>query len=560
MKLTKGKIYNSLKFRKINHLKYASEDFNNPSNRNNFFISNFFKQNKIKTLENENLPNLKTNIQNIFSNEDNKRKAIQYLIKLRKDRNSPSTDFKKILSSRQESESDIHKNKEINLYKFQNNENKKNKSIIKPIITSYDLSVNSFDFRPININKKKRNENDKNNIVKISSIFNNLISEDEDCDYNDISNNFNNGNKYSLISLNKNIFNNKRTFGYIPDNVNKKNKYSFNKIKNNKTFEEQIMINDETNDDNSDTQKLKRNSFINKNNSQNSYKNIIKHNTLMQKNPIYKKLNLKNVYRHKYKLNSNINKKIYLNSEREKINIFEDIYNHKDIKDIRVNLKKQEKNVNKKEQNFKREFNKNDLYEINSIQLSINKTNKKENNFSNNISFTSFKNNENNIFSNEYENNNNKFNINNLTLCNQVNINLNENKINDKLIFNKNEEIIEYIKKIYNNEKIKEIFLLEDKSKKQIENRLLGLMSLEEGNKIKEKNEELLNENNKLKYENRQYKKELIDIRNQFNDLSKEIIIIKEENEKLKDNIINNMIDDDNNDNINDESKNDLIE
>ena len=562
MKLTKGKIYNSLKFRKINHLKYSSEDFNNRSNHNNFFISNFLKQNKIKTLENENLPNLKTNIQNIFSNEDNKRKAIQYLIKLRKDRNSPSTDFKKILSSRQESESDIHKNKEINLYKFQNNENKKNKTIIKPIITSYDLSVNSFDFRPINKNKKKRNNNDQNNIVKITSIFNNLISEDEDYDFNEISNNFNNGNKYSLISLNKNIFNNKRTFGYIPDNVNKKNKYSFNNnIKNNKTFEEQIILNDEMNDDNSDTQKMKKNSFMNKNNSQNSYKQIIKHNKLMQKNPIYKKLNLKNVYRHKYKLYSNNIKKNYLNSEREKINTFDDIYNHKDIKDIRVNLKKQEKNVNNNEKNLKREFNNNDLYEINAIQLSINKTIKKENNFSNNISFASFKNNENNIVSNEYENNNiNKFNINNLTLCNQVNINLNENKINDKLIFNNNEEIIEYIKKIYNNEKIKDIFLLEDKSKKEIENRLLGLMSLEEGNKIKEKNEELLNENSKLKYENKQYKKELIDIRNQFNDLSKEIIIVKEENEKLKDNIINNMIDDDNNDELNDEKQNDLIE
>ena len=558
MKLTKGKIYNSLKFRKINHLKYSSEDFNNRSNHNNFFISNFLKQNKIKTLENENLPNLKTNIQNIFSNEDNKRKAIQYLIKLRKDRNSPSTDFKKILSSRQESESDIHKNKEINLYKFQNNENKKNKTIIKPIFTSYDLSVNSFDFRPINLKKKKRNDTDKNNIVKISSILNNLISEDEDCDYNDISNNFNNANKYSLISLNKNIFNNKRTFGYIPDNVNKKNKYSFNnKIKNNKTFEEQIILNDETNDDNSETQKIKRNSFMNKNNSQNSYKQIIKHNTLIQKNPIYKKLNLKNVYRHKYKLNSNIIKKNYLNSEREQINNLDDIYIHKDIKDIRVNLKKQEQNMYQNEKNLKREFNNNDLYEINCIQLSINKTIKKENNFSNNISFASFKNNENNIFSNEYENNNNKFNINNLTLCNQVNINLNENKINDKLIFNNKEEIIEYIKKLYNIEKIKEIFLLEDKSKKEIENRLLGLMSLEEGNKIKEKNEELLNENSKLKYENKQYKKELIDIRNQFNELSKEIIIIKEENEKLKDNIINNMIDDDNNDNISDENQND---
>jgi len=561
MKLTKGKVYNSLKFRKINHLKFASEDFNNASNHNNFFISNFLKYNTIKTLENENLPNLKNNIQNIFSNEDNKRKAIQYLIKLRKDRSSPSTDFKKILTARQESESNIHKNKKINLYKFQNNENKKNKSIIKPLITSYDLSVNSFDFRPININKKKRNDNERH-MVKITSIFNNLISEDEDCDYNNISNNFNNRNKYSFFSLNKNIANNKRTFGYIPHNINKKNKYSFNNnIKNNKTFLDQIMLNDEINDDNNDSQKIQRNSFMNKTKSQNSYKYIIKQDKLIPNNHIYKKINLKNIYHHKNNLNYKIIKKNRLNSEREKTNTFDNMHNQKDIKDIRVNLKIQEKNINKDEKNLKREFNNNDLYEINSIQLSINKIIKKENNISNNISFASFKNNESNIFSNEYDNNyKNKFNINNLTLCNQVNINLNENKINDKLIFNNNEEIIEYIKKIYNNEKIKEIFLLEDKSKKEIENRLLGLMSLEEGNKIKEKNKELLNENSKLKYENKQFKKELIDIRNQFNDLSKEIIIVKEENEKLKDNIINNMIDDDNNDEINDENKNELVE
>ena len=60
-----------------------------------------------------------------------------------------------------------------------------------------------------------------------------------------------------------------------------------------------------------------------------------------------------------------------------------------------------------------------------------------------------------------------------------------------------------------------------------------------------------MNEINKLKYENKQYKKELVDIRNQFNDLSKEIIIIKEENEKLKDNIINNMINDENSNELN---------
>jgi hypothetical protein len=56
-----------------------------------------------------------------------------------------------------------------------------------------------------------------------------------------------------------------------------------------------------------------------------------------------------------------------------------------------------------------------------------------------------------------------------------------------------------------------------------------------------------------LKDENELNKVELNDIRNQYNDINKELKITKEENEKLKDNFINNLIEDDNNSNFVDE-------
>jgi hypothetical protein len=56
-----------------------------------------------------------------------------------------------------------------------------------------------------------------------------------------------------------------------------------------------------------------------------------------------------------------------------------------------------------------------------------------------------------------------------------------------------------------------------------------------------------------LKDENELIKVELNDIRNQYNDINKELKITKEENEKLKDNFINNLIEDDNNSNFVDE-------
>ena len=90
-----------------------------------------------------------------------------------------------------------------------------------------------------------------------------------------------------------------------------------------------------------------------------------------------------------------------------------------------------------------------------------------------------------------------------------------------------------YIKNKYDNKMIK---------------KMLDLRINEENfNNLKEENKNLNIEIKNLKNENEQCKIELNDIRNQYNDLNRELNITKEENEKLKDNFINDMIEEDKN-------------
>ena len=194
MKLEKGKISYNLKYNKVHHIKNISEDINNLSDSQNCFISKVFKYNN---LQNENLPNLKKNIQNIFSNDDNRQKAIQYLLKIRNSRNSsPSTDFQKILSSASSHDDKSQKKeREKEIITNNNNYNNINQEIIKPIITSYDLSQKNFDIRPMN--KVNRNDN-KNKAIRISNLLNKFITEDDENLYN--NNNFLNYNKVNLIN------------------------------------------------------------------------------------------------------------------------------------------------------------------------------------------------------------------------------------------------------------------------------------------------------------------------------------------------------------------------
>ena len=110
---------------------------------------------------------------------------------------------------------------------------------------------------------------------------------------------------------------------------------------------------------------------------------------------------------------------------------------------------------------------------------------------------------------------------------------ISNNKKKFEFNFKNEKEMFNYIKNKYDNKKIKEMLNFN--------------INEEKFNKMKEENNKFKIEIENLKDENEQYKIELNDIRNQFNDLNKELKIAKEENEKLKDNFINNMIEEDNN-------------
>ena len=208
MKLTKTKETKQIKYKKILHSKNASEDLNGLTNTKNYFLSKLINSNtninKIKTNNaiNEDLPNLKSNIQSIFSNDDKKQRAIQYLIKIRKDRNSsPSTDFKKILSdiscdNRITNNKKFKKEKEIIITPYNNNKYKYTQQVNnKPIITSFDLSQKSLD----------------KNHIKTSNIIE---------DYNYTANN----NKLNICNFNSPFSINNKSNKNISSNKNNPNK------------------------------------------------------------------------------------------------------------------------------------------------------------------------------------------------------------------------------------------------------------------------------------------------------------------------------------------------
>ena len=300
------------------------------------------------------------------------------------------------------------------------------------------------------------------------------------------------------INISENYNNSKINNNYAYTNYIRNNKIS--KIKNQLLNEKEI-----------NNYSIVNNRNINNNNNDNSF--------YIPKKPIsiYTKRNIRNSYTDRDILNSNIFiKEIGKNKNRKYIatEIRKNNYKINYSKENNNLISLNESSDNKKIINLKegKKFNNNNLYKINVIQFYITSKNKKEklkDKFKNNLK------------------------INKNTGLYIKGINNNKNKF----IFNNENEIIEYFKNKYNKQK-----------NNDIGNNNIGLIPIDQVNKIKEKNEKLIN---KLKYENIQYKKELIDVRNQFNDLSKEILNIKEENEKLKDNIINNMINDENNDEFN---------
>ena len=121
-----------------------------------------------------------------------------------------------------------------------------------------------------------------------------------------------------------------------------------------------------------------------------------------------------------------------------------------------------------------------------------------------------------------------------LIQCNRNELQLiNNTKNKFHFNFKDEKEMFNYIKNKYDNKMIKEMLDL------RINEEIL--------NNLKEENKNLNIEIQNLKNENEQCKIELNDIRNQYNDLNRELNITKEENEKLKDNFINDMIEEDKN-------------
>ena len=136
------------------------------------------------------------------------------------------------------------------------------------------------------------------------------------------------------------------------------------------------------------------------------------------------------------------------------------------------------------------------------------------------------------------KNKNKKFSIEKLIKSNQSEYSI-KSSYKNNFVFKSEKDIINYIKKIYEEKNLKEILGLDNHKEN------------EEIKKYKEENEKLKEEIEILKDENVQCKVELNDIRNLYNDLNKELNIAYEENEKLKDTFINNILEDDINNNIN---------
>ena len=634
MKLTKGKkIFRNQILN--HHLKNSSQDISNP--HRNIFISKLIKNNpgvENESLIKDSLPNIKKSIQNIFSSEDRKEKAFQYLIKKSKEKTINNTlDLKKSIDSylNTPQNRNLRKNRVIAPY----NNKKLNP---KTLINSYDISKSNIDIRPSKMEKK----DDVKSSYRYSGSVK-FISEDEPLNQNDIykENNFyqsnfsifsnlttnkhNNKNKNnknedkshsytynnsptSNLKKKKNINNQNLTYDYLKNyslrnSINNSNYLDINPYKeylkttnitnikksiikkdieksiNNSNIISNNNDNNNENKDIYDSKNIKNNYYINDNFYNKKIKYVKKsnlyaqndeksnNNNYVKKSPIksnnsvinnnsnkkfyihkklgYKESGQKNLFKNSvnsYSRNSRNNNNIENNDLKKQNKVY---YNTYFSKDIRLNTLQNKKRIPRI---YRREniYNGNDLSQEKTVEINIDKNQKIQ---KLTTLFNSVKINKTNKDDELLKRNNNKKiytkrnthqrpsrNIyeNNTDFLSENNFNNDINKSKNKIIFNDEEEILSYIKRKYNKRKMEEIYDREDNgmvvndSEKGNEKKYPGMMTTEEGDKIKQKNEELSTEIKQLKNENRLYKKELNDIKNKFNDLSKEIISIKE--------------------------------
>ena len=500
MKLARGGT-----FRK--HVKIASEDLSKSLNTNtkNYLISKLLNKSNNKTIEtekDENLGNFRTSVQNIFANDDKKKKAIQYVIKIRKEREkSPQNDVKRAL---------FNNKSEINITN-------------KNINTNRNINTDLFNlYKEKTINNEYYSRNDTNNFNNSINVtkryFETMNNTNERCNNpnNIFLNNINNNENYHHKKTpSNNVLKNFQNYSLYNNNynnvTNKKEKhYNMNKIKNKILNIKDVQVN------NYNYKKpLQCPTEINQNQNQNQtlYNTQINFNYntnkryYVHKNLVYSKLN-NNPINPVIKVN-NSNSKLLLkqNNSKQKLKALNDNINNVNIRNSNNNIIKELKIFEPK-----------NLIKINTISFS----------------FTNRKSIKNIIIKKQY-----KFNKDKLKNCFDKEIEIINNKNKSKFNFINEKEMINYIRNNYNEKKIKEMFKINKD---------------EENINLKEENENLKNEIELLKDENEQCKIELDDIRNLYNDLNKELKIAKEENEKLKDNFINNMIEDENDNNNNNNS------
>ena len=501
MKLARGGT-----FRK--HVKIASEDLSKSLNTNtkNYLISKLLNKSNNKTIEtekDENLGNFRTSVQNIFANDDKKKKAIQYVIKIRKEREkSPQNEVKRAL---------FNNKSEINITN-------------KNINTNRNINTDLFNlYKENTINNEYYSRNDTNNFNNSINVtkryFETMNNTNERCNNpnNIFLNNINNNENYHHKKTpSNNVLKNFQNYSLYNNNynniTNKKEKhYNMNKIKNKILNIKDVQVNNYNY-----TKPLQCPTEINQNQKQNQtlYNTQINFNYntnkryYVHKNLVYSKLN-NNPINPVIKVN-NSNSKLLLkqNNSKQKLKALNDNINN-------VNIRNSNNNIIKELKIFEPKT----LVKINTISFS----------------FTKRKSIKNIIIKKQY-----KFNKDKLKNCFEKEIEIINNKNKSKFNFINEKEMINYIRNNYNEKKIKEMFKINKEEEENIN--------------LKEENENLKIEIELLKDENEQCKIELDDIRNLYNDLNKELKIAKEENEKLKDNFINNMIEDENDNNNNNSS------
>ena len=472
------------------------ENYKSNTNYQNSLITEILKNNKSlkmmsDTEKNNNVDNIKNNIHNIFSNDESRLKAIKYIIKSRKEKRGSSPNYSS-------------SNKEL----FPQENIKRESTPTKALYhTNFDLDNKNNNNNNNNQAYKKGNYN-KRHILQISS--DNILTDEE------LSNHSHNNSK-----------------DYYRERPRKYNK--------------RIIVKDENDDIN----------YLNKNNRNNT------HNKNDNNIKSYKFPTLNNTNRnYNFTINlGNINKNNILKEGTNKMKENENKEKNDKIIAEMKDKKEEEKNylnisfsedgpfMMKNENSEKRE-------DTNDKNNNLKDNNDEENNKiiainSHEISFRSFKN-DNDIYNSFNNSNNNSFDIQDITKssmkdirsetntknnkifiqCQETNFNLLSNKKDsNNLIFNSQEELINYIKK--NNIKID----ISDEAKDEL-NKLKeeSKNSKDEIEKLKKEKETYLDEIKKAKEENELLKKKINEIYYAYQEIYKANENLKEENEKNKNN------------------------